>query len=303
MKRLRKRLWLAGSACAVPARRGGQRLHAGGETGHAQVRRADFLAFYTAGRSSHRAVDRLYDLNAVKRFSRISHSAKAWSSGARTAAHTEPAFFAWVFVPLSALSYSTAWTTWTLINLLCFTGAMAILVAWASRSCHSNWRTWGLIPLLTITSMPFIGALGHGQNTCISLLILSTTVALWRSNRALAAGAVAGLLFYKPQLAAIVATALVLSCGGRALAGLAMTGTALLLTTVITLPGALQHSATPPRKHRRDADHPPYLGPAVTLKAFGGCCSRVMRRRSDAADRALYFLSAVPLPRASSRRF
>ena len=46
-------------------------------------------------------------------------------------------------------------------------------------------------------------------------------VTLWRSERFLAAGIVTGLLFYKPQLGAILALALIITAGWKPLCGLA----------------------------------------------------------------------------------
>src|SRR3989442_471366 len=82
-------------------------------------------------------------------------------------------------------------------------------------------------------------AVSHGQNTFVSLMVLAITVALWRARQAFIAGLVCGLLFYKPQLGAIVAVVMVASLGRRALLGVAITGTFLLLVTVATMPGAL----------------------------------------------------------------
>jgi hypothetical protein len=96
-----------------------------------------------------------------------------------------------------------------------------------------------LVPLLILVSMPFIQALAHAQNTCTSLLLLTAVITAWRAGRAITAGLVAGLLFYKPQLAAVLALALVLDLGPRALIGLAASGTTLLLITLITLPRTL----------------------------------------------------------------
>jgi hypothetical protein len=133
-----------------------------------------------------------------------------------------------------------------------------------------DWRTWGLVPLLTLVSMPLITSLGHGQNACASLLILCGAVALWRGERTFAAGAVAGLLFYKPQLGAVVAAVMVICCGWRALAGLAMTGTALLLVTVATLPGALAAfvEKTPGNLVFMQVQRPYLWDRHVTLKSF-----------------------------------
>src|SRR4051812_13052147 len=102
-----------------------------------------------------------------------------------------------------------------------------------------GWRTWGLVPLLLVASMPFIQAMACQQNTFLSLAILTATVALWRSGRALPAGLACGLLLFKPQLAAVVAAVLVCGLGWRAAAGVAITAGGLLLLSAVTMPGAL----------------------------------------------------------------
>jgi len=53
-----------------------------------------------------------------------------------------------------------------------------------------DFATWGLVPLLIVTSMPFVQAISHGQNTFSSLLLLSLVVTAWRAKRALLAGMV-----------------------------------------------------------------------------------------------------------------
>jgi hypothetical protein len=109
---------------------------------------------------------------------------------------------------------------------------------------RDGWRTWGLVPLLLIISMPFIQAMSHLQSTGLSLLLLCGVVWHWRAGpsrhfAAIAAGALAGLLAYKPQLAVVVAIALVLTVGARALVGLCTTGCVLLGLTLWRLPGTL----------------------------------------------------------------
>src|SRR5699024_8124210 len=74
---------------------------------------------------------------------------------------------------------------------------------------------------------------------CLLLLIVTGTVHCWRRERWLCAGLIAGLLFYKPQLGAVLAAVLVVSGGWRAAAGLAISGSAVLVATLLTLPGAL----------------------------------------------------------------
>jgi hypothetical protein len=198
----------------------------------------DFTAFYSAGHFAGLGqFERLYDVEAIKQFEQQTGRAAGLSLRDAYGPYWNPPFYAWVFVPLARLPYGTALLVWTLVNLACLIAAVVLLCRMLGSS--ATWRGRGLVPLLVMCSMPCVQALNHGQNTCTSLLLLAATVTLWRSGRALAAGMVAGLLFYKPQLGAVVAMALVLTLGWRALLGLSIMGAALLLVTITTMPGAL----------------------------------------------------------------
>jgi alpha-1,2-mannosyltransferase len=120
-------------------------------------------------------------------------------------------------------------------------GAVALLVRMLPG--ERDWRTWALVPLLACTSMPFIQAITHGQNTCVSLLLLCAAVTAWRKQRDALAGVLCGLMFYKPQLAAVVAVMLVLDRGPRALLWLCGTLAAIFVLTAITMPGAISDYA------------------------------------------------------------
>ncbi len=54
---------------------------------------------------------------------------------------------------------------------------------------------------------------------------------------------VCGLLFYKPQLGVLVAVVLCLSEGRRAMLGVCLTGTALVLVNMLTMPGTMHEFA------------------------------------------------------------
>ena len=111
------------------------------------------------------------------------------------------------------------------------------------QSDPTSWKVKGLVPLLVLASMPFCQAMGHQQNTFLSLFLLCATVTLWRGGRHFGAGVVCGMLFYKPQVALVVAIVLALDCGRRAVLGLGVTGVATLLLTVWVMPGALEEYA------------------------------------------------------------
>jgi hypothetical protein len=200
----------------------------------------DFIAFYTAGTfvREGRSND-LYNLSAVQAFQRDLARANGVDLGDAMGPWWNPPFYAWVFVPLSRLPFGAATQVWMGVNLAC--AAVAVWLLCRMLPPGTGWRSWALVPVLLALSVPFIHTMTHAQNTCTSLLLVTLTVTAWRSGRGTLAGLVAGLLFYKPQLGAVLALALLASLGWRAALGLALTGTALLLVTLTTLPGSLDH--------------------------------------------------------------
>jgi hypothetical protein len=106
--------------------------------------------------------------------------------------------------------------------------------------------------------MPCLQTLASQQNTFWSLAILCGAVVLWRAGRGFAAGAVAGLLLFKPQLAALVALAMACSLGRRAVLGWLATGVTLLVITLSTMPGALGDYL------HRLPENLPWLQPGIT---------------------------------------
>jgi hypothetical protein len=239
---LRKRLWLAGGGIGlflltlVVAGPLIDREAGDGKLGLGY----DFLPAYVAGHFVRTGESpKMYDRDAFCAMqSHVIREANLEMDG-RYGACLNPPHFALMFAPLSALPYRAAAGVWLAVNVLLFTASLFLVVRLLPESARRDWRTWGLVPLLVTASMPFLQAAGHQQNTFLSLLILAMTVTLWRNRRAFAAGAVAGLLFYKPQLALVVAVVLAVDAGRRAVLGLGVTGTVLLLLTVTTMPGAL----------------------------------------------------------------
>jgi len=138
------------------------------------------------------------------------------------------------------------------------------------RMLRGGWGTKLLVPLFVISSMPCIEVFSHGQNTYLSLMLLTIVVTLWRADQSFVAGLVCGLLFYKPQLGALVAAILCLQQGRRALLGVTLTGFALLTINLLTMPGTL-HSffRVMPGNMRWMQEDLNYIWQRhVTLKAF-----------------------------------
>jgi hypothetical protein len=229
----------------------------------------DFIAFYTGGSFVNDGRHReLFDLRAVKAFQNELARRHDVDLGAAMGPWWNPPFYAWVFAPLAKLPYPAAANVWIGINVAC-----AALACWLMRRMlprDASLKTWALIPVLVALSTPFIHCVTHAQNTGTSLLLLALLVTAWRSGRAFTAGVLAGLMFYKPQLALVLSAVLVLSLGRRALLGLCVTGAGLLLVTLVTMPGALgDFFRQMPLNLRQVQDQHVYLWERhATFKAF-----------------------------------
>jgi hypothetical protein len=260
----------------------------------------DLLPSYAAGTLVRKGTPGLmYECSAVQAVESRTILDADLEMDARYGPWLNPPFFAWVFAPLSALPYRTAAAVFLCVNMLLLAGSLVLLTR-MFLSCRTHrapmsvyrsvstlsssngvedlqravakipWQTWVLVPLLAILPLPFWQALCHQQNTFISLLLLAAATTCWRRGWGFRAGVFAGLLFFKPQLAAVFSLALVIGLGWRAVAGLAITGAALLAVTLFTLPGCLGaflHNL-PPTLHWLQMEAPYNWGRQVTFQSF-----------------------------------
>jgi hypothetical protein len=305
---LRKRLWQGGGALLVLVLTFviGNVFVSPDKAVNSQMLGHDFLAFYTAGTFARlQKFDLLYDLGAVREVEHAVARKNDLEIGKSFGPFWNPPFYAWVFAPLSALPYEHALALWTLINLICLAIAIVLLVrmlpAIVARpppmseltqstspspvKFKRDWRNWALVPLLICVSMPFVQAISHGQNTFTSLLLLTLLVTAWRKQMPIAAGLACGLLFYKPQLAAVVAAMLVLSLGLRVCLGLGFMAGAWLLVMARTMPDALgNYLIQLPLNLRYMQIDQAYLWERhVTLKAFW----RLLLQGRDAGETSM----------------
>ncbi|HUB27414.1 MAG TPA: glycosyltransferase family 87 protein [Tepidisphaeraceae bacterium] len=194
----------------------------------------DFLVFYAAGKLARTGqYHKLYDLGTIKSLEVAAGNSAGMSVG--YGPWWNPPYAAWFFAPFTVMRFSTALIAWWLFGI----AAVLVSAFLLARMLPGDWRNKGLVPLLVLISGPFWAVLTHAQNTYLTLLLLSITATLWRARRPWLAGMVAGLLLYKPQHAAVVAPVLILTLGWQAAGGLAMTSLGLIVTTMVTMPGAL----------------------------------------------------------------
>jgi hypothetical protein len=269
-----KRLWLTGGILAafLLTLVIGNHFIAADKSVTRQMLGHDFLAFYTAGSFVRQGrAHELYNLDSVRDFEQATAKAAGLEVGKSFGPWWNPPFYALIFEPLAALPYGTALDIWRWISVAAVIIAVALLTYQVgSASKLWQWKHAGLVPLLILISMPFVQAISHGQNTLISLLLLTLTTLAWRGERRFIAGLAGGLLFYKPQLGAVVAAAMVVDLGWASLGGLCVTGTILLATTLIALPGSLSDwlHQLPANIRWMQVDHAYLWERHVTLKAF-----------------------------------
>jgi hypothetical protein len=107
---------------------------------------------------------------------------------------------------------------------LCGLGSVAWLIARAPFwRAHAVWA----LPA-SVLFVPFTESLVSAQKGTVLLALFTTTFALLERRRAFAAGAVFGLVAFKPQLGLVLAGVMVFERNARFLAGAAATGLALL---------------------------------------------------------------------------
>ena len=175
----------------------------------------DLPAFYNAGLLVNQGgAERLYDVDVLHEV----HS--SWAGQVdQTLPFLYPPFVAGAFTPLAHLPYRAAYVTYTLMMVVVLALAVALLRKPLQRV--SRWPVEAF--LLAGSFYPMFRSMMGGQNTALTLLFLVGGYRALDDDRPVLAGAILGLLFYKPQFAIPVAGLLILR-HRRALIG--MTGTA-----------------------------------------------------------------------------
>jgi alpha-1,2-mannosyltransferase len=178
-----------------------------------QVAGTDYVQFYAAGSTLQKGEGaRLYDFEYQKK---LEHSIVGKTFGGHHAFITPP-FFAWVFVPLSLLPYMWSFAIWSLLGL----AGLLLSLHWIDAA--RPWRRFGW----ALVWFPVFASISFGQNSLLSLGILSLTYFLWSRDRRWLAGLACSLVLYKPQLALGVGFLWLLEWrrDWQALAGLAVGG-------------------------------------------------------------------------------
>ena len=190
-----------------------------------QVVGTDYVQFYAAGSTVQKGESaRLYNFEYQKKLEQ--DIVGGTISGHH--AFITPPFFAWVFVPFSLLPYMWSFAIWSLLGLAC----LWMSLHWAGAAQPGRWFGWAL------TWFPVFASISFGQNSLLSLGVLSLTYLLWLRERRWLAGLACSLVLYKPQLVLGVGFLWLLEWrrDWKALAGLAVGGSLLAGLCFVLLP-------------------------------------------------------------------
>jgi hypothetical protein len=192
-----------------------------GWSGH--IKGEDYTHFYTLGRlAADDRPDLLYDIGGQS-----AYLSQAIPGAPQTT--FIPVYgpqVALLFRPLAAFSYLPSLLLWSAITI----GGFIACCAATLRMCPQLIAYRRDVFLLALASPALWQLVLHGQNSIVAMISLTVGGMLLCTRRDAFAGAMLGVLFYKPQLALTMGAVLVLTGRWRAVA--AMGGTALLQLTV-----------------------------------------------------------------------
>lgn len=188
---------------------------------------SDWIAFYTGGTLVREGLGgHLYDANAQAAVQR-----GLFGSDAGLMGYPLPAFAAYLFAPLTRLSFVASYWVWFAVNL----ALLAVLV----RSL------WSLLDetsadlrakfLVCVSSVPVLNVLLRAQVDLFVLAGFAACYALLHANRPFSAGAALALGLFKPHLLLAPLALLVVKRQWRALAGFLTVGVPLLLVPSLAL--------------------------------------------------------------------
>ncbi|MBV8891407.1 MAG: DUF2029 domain-containing protein [Acidobacteria bacterium] len=176
------------------------------------IKGADFLHFYTAGRllrTGH--ANALYDPGAQAGYQT---ALLPESRGTYFVPMYGPQVY-WLFEPLAGLPYGWAVMIWALGNCGLYCGCCYLF--W--RSCFHLKPHGHLIFLLALAYPGFFSLIAFGQTSGLALVLFTIAFFALRAGRSFLAGVAFGSLIYKPQLGVAAAVVLIAAAQWRVLAG------------------------------------------------------------------------------------
>ena len=196
--------------------------------------RADFRQLYTAGymvRTGHGS--QLYDYATQKQFQDSLASPMYQQTGGSLQAvalpFIRPAYQALLFVPLSLLSYRTAYFVFLFVN--CFALAACFVLLRGRLTALA--AAWNLLPIaMFLCFIPTGVALMQGQDSILLLLAFAAALVNLEHGSEFLAGLIAGMALFKFQIAIPVAALFMCWRRWRFVAGFCLTAAVLSFISI-----------------------------------------------------------------------
>ena len=163
-----------------------------------QVLFHDLVIFYGAGALFHRAPESLYDFNEQLALQR---SLIAPTPLEGTGPFSHPPYVASLLEPLSGLSLPDALLLWTALSCAALGGAVVLAHRLVRRQPWNMTVAPATVAVIGLSSAPVLFGLYSGQMHAFVLLGILAAIVFVLDDKPWQAGAVAGLLAIKPQVA------------------------------------------------------------------------------------------------------
>jgi Glycosyltransferase family 87 len=173
---------------------------------------SDFIQFYAAGQilRGHHA-ESIYDYSTERQVQ------LQFTNHAEPMVYNHPPFEAVLFLPLSYLSFRSAFVTWTFTCLLLFGAAM-----YALRGYIQQLHFYPLLIAFSFLFFPFLAALLQGQDSMLILFSYALAHQALKRRHELGAGLLFSIVAIKPQLLVPFLALSVLGLSRRFALGLTM---------------------------------------------------------------------------------
>ncbi len=200
---------------------------------------SDFAAFYAAGKLVHLGpASGLYDYDQQARIQAALFPQVQIRQAPLLYYH--PPFEVLLFLPLSFLSYSTAYLLWVFLNL-----CILLALPWLLKPCVARLEITvrPLFPILFLVFFPAFVALIQGQDSVLLLLIFALALRSFSLDHQFKAGCVLALGLFKFQLALPFLVPFVLRCRWKLITGWAFVAVVLALfsTQIVGARGVVQY--------------------------------------------------------------
>ena len=148
--------------------------------------------------------------------------------------YLNPPHFAAAYAPFASVSYAWGFAIATALGLVCLFHALRSLLRETDTDAQSRASAWKAL-IYALSSYPVVVGLFAGQSCFFSLWLMAMTCVLALRGRAFAAGCVAGVLLYKPQLVLgfLVLFAVYRPLRVRALAGFSLSAVLSLVANLL----------------------------------------------------------------------